>query len=517
MKRLIVCNDGTWNSPDQEDNGIPSPTNVVKLYNSLAERDVRNGQSIVQNKYYHPGVGADGGILNSITGGAVGAGISNHIRSAYHWLATNYEAQDEIYLYGFSRGAFTSRSLAGLLSYGLLDLRDVKSAEAWKRVESAYDKGYRKKIDNRQVWAKPDWKFFHPGATPIHFIGVWDTVGALGVPDDLEILNFFDDNDKWCFHDTDLGENVKFARHAMAIDETRASFTVTRWTSHNANSDLKEVWFPGVHSDVGGGYAVTDLSDGALIWMLDESAKAGLCFRDGIRVCMDPQPLGTMHNSFKGAFAKLRSRPRAVEALIPENHAHFHESAIKRHEVSPIGYPAYRPTKILQQVGDSATVDVFADTRWNDTGIFLNAGHGYTFSATGEWVDSKDACDWRGTEFDDFSTGDVVRATGTFLGKFEWLFKKYTKNASTDFLGTKRVEEYPWFSLIGAVANDSGVGARVPNDGSPFPHQYIHLPDHTDQAPVLEKSGYLYCFPNDVWSLYGNNHGSVQLTVKRVS
>ncbi|MBW7895199.1 MAG: DUF2235 domain-containing protein [Opitutaceae bacterium] len=509
MKRLILCNDGTWNTPDQEDNGIPSPTNVVKLYHALAERDTKG---VRQLKYYHPGVGAAGGIVDSVLGGAMGVGIGNHIRSAYHWIATHYAPGDEIFIYGFSRGAFTARSLGGLIGRGLLKLDDVDSKESWTRVEAAYTAYRERKSD----WARPGWTFFDQGRTPIRFIGVWDTVGALGVPDDLEVLNLFDNKDKWRFHDTALGAHVQTARHAMAIDEVRASFTVTRWSNAAEHPDAVELWFPGVHSDVGGGYATTDLSDGALIWMLDQSKQAGLCFRPGIRTTLKPDPHGVMHNSYKGAFAKLRSRPRAVDTLTPANKAKFHASALKRQKLSPIAYPAYRPTHSLKKIGDTWEVDVFADIRWNDTGLYLEAGHEYTFAATGEWVDSKDVCDWRGTENDEFTKADIVRGVSSFLGKFESLVVRLTKNNSTDFLGTKRVEKFRWFTLVGAIANDRGDNAVVPNDGSPSPHEYVDLPAHTVKPFAVTSPGYLYCFPNDVWSLYGNNHGSVKLTITRV-
>lgn len=523
MKRLIICNDGTWNTPDQEDNGIPCPTNVVKLYHALADSDdppLATGKPAVrQLKYYHPGVGTKG-FLDSIVGGAFGKGIDNHIRSAYHWIATHYSPGDEIYIYGFSRGAFAARSLGGFLGRGLLDLTGLSPDETWKRVNAAYEKGYRKhdtRAKDTRAWAK-NWPFFHGLAPcPVRFLGVWDTVGALGIPDDLEIINLLDDADDWRFHDTTLGTHTRTARHAMAIDEVRASFTVTRWHNADKHPDAVELWFPGVHSDVGGGYAQTDLSDGALLWMIDESESAGLRFRPDIRKQIKPDPLGVLHNSYKGAFAKLRSRPRAMEAFVHANHAdHFHHSAIARQKASPIAYPAYRPT-IQLAVGKSHEVDIFADTHWNDTGLYLGAGHHYRFSAVGEWLDSKDACDWRGTQNDDFTVGDVIRSSGSFLGKFENLVKKLGKNTSTDFLATKRVEEFPWFALVGAIANDLGKGSIVPNDGSPDPHQYIHLPDHETTPLVIEHPGYLHCFPNDVWSFYENNHGSVRLTVTRVA
>lgn len=513
MKRLIVCFDGTWNNPEQEDNGIAAPTNVVRLYNALADF---GADDVEQLKYYHPGVGGeDTGIVDAILGGALGVGMSRHICSAYHWLANNYKDGDGIYLFGFSRGAFTARSLGGMLSKGLLDLGGVKSDEAWTRVNQAFEKGYRVSGSRVNSWAKPNWKFFNDRKkTPIHFIGVWDTVGALGIPDDLEIFNIFDDKKKWEFHDTTLGSNIAHARHAMAIDEVRSSFSITRWENAKQHKDACELWFPGVHSDVGGGYAECDLSNGALKWMMEESDKFGLEFRTGIVPSLKCNPSGVIHNSYKGAFAKLRSRPRNINAMTQRNKKLFHVSALDRQNSSPIEHPPYHPTKILN-VGESVTIDIYAGTRWNATNVYLSMRHEFTFSAKGKWKDSRDSCDWMGTENDEFTAGDVVRAIGSFLGKFENIFEKFTKNPSTDFLGTKRVENFPWFTMVGAIANDSGSSTAVTNDGSAVPHQYVQLTAHTKNHLKISKPGYLYCFPNDVWSLYGNNRGSIQLTIKR--
>ena len=515
MKRLIVCSDGTWNNPDQEENGIPAPTNVFKISNAIADDD---GQ-IQQLRYYHPGVGSDGGIIGSIAGGAIGAGISRHIQSAYHWLGTHFEPGDEIYLFGFSRGAFTARSVGGFLGRGLLDLRDMSPKESWRRVIAAF-KNYRKKGSSlaERGWAKDGWDFFHGAKpTPVRFVGVWDTVGALGVPDDLEILNFlFDKKENWRFHDTSLGRHIKTARHAMATDEVRSSFTITRWSDPQDHPDVKEIWFPGVHADVGGGYSNTDLSDGALQWMVEESQGTGLKFRPTILQALAPNPGGAMHNSYKGAFAKLRSRPRNIDAMTPGNADRFHSSAIQRQKESPISYPAYHPTRVLE-VGGTHMVDVFADKRWNYSGLYLEAGHSYVFSATGEWQDSKDTCDWKGTEDGQLTGGDLVRGTSSFFGKFENIFQKLSDNESMDFLGTKRVESLNWFILVGAIANDSGTAKGVKNDGSPVPHQQVSLVAHEHEPLQITYPGYLYCFPNDVWSLYGNNHGSIRLTIRRTA
>lgn len=120
MRNLIVCADGTWNTPEQKEHDIPIPTNVVRLYNAVAKK---SEGGIKQLKYYHPGVGTDGTWWEKLAGGTVGVGLSKNIRSAYKWLAANYQPGDRIYLFGFSRGAYTVRSLATMISVcGLLDL-----------------------------------------------------------------------------------------------------------------------------------------------------------------------------------------------------------------------------------------------------------------------------------------------------------------------------------------------------------------------------------------------------------
>ncbi|NNE82635.1 MAG: DUF2235 domain-containing protein [Alphaproteobacteria bacterium] len=513
MKRLIVCCDGTWNSPEQETNGIPAPTNVFKIYNAVAEPD----DGIKQLKYYHPGLGSEGGIFESVVDGALGKSIGRHIKSAYHWLGQNFEKDDEIYLFGFSRGAFTARSIGGLLGRGLLDLRGLDPKEAWLRVDKAYAAYQRpgSKLTNRK-WCKDNWTFFHgKRRTPVRFVGVWETVGALGVPDDLELLNLLDNRKKWEFHNTSLGTHMKTARHAMAIDEIRSSFSITRWANAKGHPDVREKWFPGVHTDVGGGYPESDLSDGALKWIIEESEAVGLEFRKGIENELAPNPLGVSHDSYKGFFSKLRSRPRNIPAMGQGNENDFHDSAIERQRASPISYPPYHPTKILAE-RDIHTVEVFADTRWNHTGLYLEKDHSYVFSAVGEWQDSKDTCDWKGTEDGKFTAGDLVRAGSSFLGKFEAPYKRLTGNNSTDFLMTKRVEKLKWFTLVGAITNDSDKKNAVENDGSPTLHQYVALAEHESVPLKITSPGYLYCFPNDVWSLYENNHGSIHLTITRV-
>lgn len=512
MKRLIVCCDGTWNNPEQEENGIPSPTNVFKIHNAIAAKD----GDTQQLSYYHPGVGGEQiGLADEILGGLLGSGMNRHICSAYQWLASEYAPGDQIFLYGFSRGAFTVRSLCAFLGHGLLDLRGLSTAEGWNRVHTAYEKGYRVKDSKKSDWAG-DWKFHHEGeAVPVHFLGVWDTVGALGVPDDFEVLNLLDRPSRWRFHDMELGAHVVTGRHAMAMDDLRSSFTVARWSNRHEHPGAKELWFPGSHSDVGGGYSECSLSNSALRWMIEESKASGLVFRP-VADTLNCDPLGPLHNSYKGVFAKLRARPRNIPALVESNRYRIHDSAYVRQKVSPLAYPAYHPTRLLAP-GESAAADIYADTRWNATGIYLEAGASYRFEARGEWKAASETCDWTGIKDTKWSFARVLRSASAVMGMFENGIKRLAHNVSADYNSTKRIAGVPWMGMVGAIAND-GVATDEPvsGDGSPCPHQHVNLADFVGKPLMVVKSGYLYAFANDVWAHYNDNHGSIRLSVTRV-
>ena len=139
IKKLIVCCDGTWNKPKQEQYGVPTPTNVFRIYNAIADTDPDN---IRQLKYYHPGVGVEFDLLKKLLGGIMGFGLDKIIKSAYGWLCKHYSEGDEIYIFGFSRGAYTARCLAGMIgACGLL----VPDGKLWKNIDKAYAEGYRPK------------------------------------------------------------------------------------------------------------------------------------------------------------------------------------------------------------------------------------------------------------------------------------------------------------------------------------------------------------------------------------
>ncbi len=518
MRNLVVCCDGTWNTAEQRHDGVPVPTNVVRLYNSVASR---NEAGVQQIKYYHPGVGTEPGWWDRKMGGATGKGLDQNIQSAYRWLSANYRSGDRIFLFGFSRGAYTVRSLAGMIACcGLLKYEPESQPGkdgAWQRLEHVFRRGYREHLETIHDWKKRNWAFHKIGSSyeiPIHMIGVWDTVGALGIPDDLALLNLLDASDEHAFHDTSLSESVLHARHAVAMDEIRASFRPTLWTG--THPDLKQVWFPGVHCDVGGGYRETGLSDGALKWMMDEAQALELGFDPDMADQVRPHSQGVLHESYTDMFKLLPNHPRSVPLLDfqGEPPPELHRSVIDRRQHPPISHAPYRRTRPLLAAGESCEFPIYALNPWNETGLYLEKGVTYRFEASGEWLDRSVSCGPGGTNDGDFQPAELAHMIGSALGELETLFRKMTRNDQANFRFTKRHERLggkrvPWFCLVGAIANADGVDNR----GEPHPHETFRIGAGTSYTP--EASGYFYAYANDAWNFYENNRGSVMLVVSR--
>lgn len=510
-RNLVVCCDGTWQTPDQTEDGVPCPTNVVKLYNVCVD-DER------QRRYYHPGVGSEGGLVDRLLGGSLGAGLGRNIASAYEWLCRHYARGDRIFLFGFSRGAYTARSLGGMITRcGLLDLSAISRREAWQRVGDVYARGYRRPRPPAH-WPS-DYHFLGGplagGAIDIHLIGVWDTVGALGVPDDLVILDeLVDDPQNYRFHDTELSPAVRHARHALAMDETRASFSPTLWTNGSerpANGSFAQLWFPGTHSDVGGGYAQSGLSDAALEWMLDAAVDVGLLVDPALRAQIRPDARGVLHDSAADLWQLLRTLPRATprvdRALVGRE---LSALVCERNALPPLAQAPYWPTRVLG-VGEETSFAVFAREHWNASGLYLEAGCRYAFAARGEWIDGGIACGPAGAKAAKFDPGKLAQLFGSLFGDAEKIYQKLTGKAGADWWGTKRVEAADWFELTGMIANQpNSDGSGTPDCG-----ELIVIGDKASHVP--RRSGYLYCFANDAWKFYGNNRGSVELSVRRVA
>lgn len=261
-QRLIVLFDGTWNDP-------VSRTNVYRLAGSIADYD----GDIPQHFFYSPGVGT--GKFGRLIGGATGHGLSPIMHQGYDWLARRYRDGDEIYVFGFSRGAYTARSLVGLMRKCGLPLINTLQLQA------AAEKLYRNtKLDPDDPACVQFRDAFGP-APPVHFLGVWDTVGALGIPGTMLTEKA---GGHYAWHDTELSKIVARAYHAMALDEHRAAYDVALWTSPTGekkpeNLEVEQRWFIGAHANVGGGYDDNRLSDLALLWMQQKAQAAGLVLK----------------------------------------------------------------------------------------------------------------------------------------------------------------------------------------------------------------------------------------------
>jgi uncharacterized protein (DUF2235 family) len=316
MKNIALFCDGTWQSLDQS-----VPTNVARLARAVAPqtKGVPGVAPGTQFVYYDDGVGVGQGILNKATqliGGGLGEGLEEKILHAYEFLCLNYSPGDRIFIFGFSRGAYTARSLAGLLrkcwilrrenvsdsdmALGYyrnpelkVDAPEVKefrqsrchAAEAFTgergtdpiAVANGLAPARANKANDDQYWGH------------VQYVGVWDTVGALGIPKTIPFAPDF--NARYRFHDTSLSRFVLSARHAVSIDERRTAFSPTLWDNidtlnTNAGADglpyesrpYQQSWFPGRHSGVGGGEDDGGLSIMPLLWIAEGAAAAGLEF-----------------------------------------------------------------------------------------------------------------------------------------------------------------------------------------------------------------------------------------------
>jgi uncharacterized protein (DUF2235 family) len=267
MKRIVICFDGTWNKPADEK--LPQDkrieTNVCRFYESVNASD-RSG--IKQVKWYDEGVGTQW--YDKFIGGAIGAGLDLNIIQGYEFLAKQYEDGDEVYVLGFSRGAYTARSLVGMIrNCGL-----VKNEMLALRVPMAYGI-YRTRDDGPDSDTARRFKSMFASEIKINFLGVWDTVGALGIPGPVLAgfkTKFYE------FHDTRLSAIVENAFQAIAVDEYRLDFDVCLWNPDRPvpGQILEQRWFMGAHCDIGGGYADRRLSDMTLRWMQQKAANLGL-------------------------------------------------------------------------------------------------------------------------------------------------------------------------------------------------------------------------------------------------
>ena len=266
MKRIVICFDGTWNALTDP----AAVTNIVRVGQAVKFTDDNGSAQIV---YYNAGVGS-GGPLDRFLGGVFGVGLRSNVQRGLAFLTLNWQEGDEIYIFGFSRGAYSARALAGVITA----IGGVPRQEHFHELEKIWSfyrlsrternkKEVKDQLDT-MVWKMPETQFL------VACLAVWDTVGSYGVPAGLGLGGLARRWTSWTkgFHDNLLHPRIKVALQALAIDEVRRAFPPTTWLIDPLepveDQIIEQVWFAGTHSNVGGGYAESGLSDMALIWMM---------------------------------------------------------------------------------------------------------------------------------------------------------------------------------------------------------------------------------------------------------
>lgn len=595
-KNIVIFCDGTGNRHDAMENGRPAATNVYKLYSALKDYVDSDWTQVT---WYDAGVGTGtsgqsrtaSGIrrvaemisartpaflaksyekLRVLLEAATGAGILENVVQGYAQIVHHYRPGDCIYLFGFSRGAYTVRCIAGVIARcGLLRPEHIRFAPDIVQLYRYRDLRPNVQPDQQVPPVDQNSHLFHPhGTVTIRFMGVWDTVASLGLP----LWGWwFRIGKLWSNSALDTNPAAICERicHAVSMDERRSQFFVTlfnedRKTFHIARKAgqvpfeqqrLEQVWFRGSHAGVGGGYVDTDLSDIALRWMVDHAFAAGVRLHKGALRSLMPDPLGQVHNQLQrqkawylfGTWPRWHPCPRPDEAAGSDGSGMLHKSVYERaalarerreqreqaaidsshrlasaRQQASIGPSAIPPPPVklpldpeemhFLDVGGSARVLVRADRQWNRTGLVIEAGASYLIRLASGAVNA-----WRDKECPICGPGgqdagwDVRRLFG-------WM---------------KRVRDAKWLELIGTVAHPRDWPLREEGLGKLLKYLLVRDPRELTRtlAPLgrhLEKSGdavflrseapsgMFYCFANDVWLTYANNTGSIELDITRI-
>ncbi|MGB3338211.1 MAG: DUF2235 domain-containing protein [Devosia sp.] len=379
MKRIAIFCDGTWNRMSADE-----PTNVLMA----AEAVLSTGaDGVPQVVHYNEGVGTSYVVnewIETRLAGAFGWGLFDKVADAYRFLIFNYEPGDQIFIFGFSRGAFTARSLAGLIrKCGVVPRangRSIKKAFDFYQSKVALpdeDDAQQFRMDNSPGTVckaeDRDWRIAH-GADPeavariplldIRYIGVWDTVEALGLPRHLHLSALTGKIASYEFHDARLSSTVHSARHAVAVDENRRSFEPTLWDNlprlndgHGDGTLYQQSWFPGEHGAVGGGGGRRGLSNNALAWILDGAEQQGLAF-DAARLGaarllidhfdhLDNRKTGP---GWTDRFYRRAPRPAPLEGdtLAPSTLERMKRQGAAATDLETKAWDAYRPVNLKQ-------------------------------------------------------------------------------------------------------------------------------------------------------------------------
>ena len=344
-KNIVLCSDGTGNTAIKA-----RGTNVFKLYEAVDIQGHKYDPSLKQQvAFYDDGVGTSSLTPIRLIGGAFGFGFRKNVKDLYTELVHVYEPGDHIYLFGFSRGAYTVRALSGMIEYcGILDIKNVEKVgykslkervdrcwtafrrEAFQRVTERKRRNNLPSSDTTQQDGKRreafgacmDDKHLPHGAVTIEFVGVWDTVGAVGTPFE-ELRDLFNWIYPMRFSELTPSSRIKRACHALSIDDDRRTFYPELWNERGIRAtQVDQVWFAGVHSNVGGGYVKHGMSLVALDWMMAEAERCGLRFieadRDYVRTHQDVHD--ELYDARAGLGVYYRWEPRNLVKLCRAHH-----------------------------------------------------------------------------------------------------------------------------------------------------------------------------------------------------
>lgn len=404
-KNIVICSDGTGNTATKG-----RGTNVFKLYEAVALHD-HWGDSSKPRQYsiYDDGVGTESFKPLKILGGAFGWGLARNVRQLYTELCRMYEPDDNIYIFGFSRGAFTARTLAGLIcNTGVIKAEGLDRGELDRRVKLAYRVcRYRYKSFLSRIVRKPELPqgSVHEESDKIKMVGVWDTVDAVGfpVPYISDLLNYVV---RFKFPNMDLDDKVEQGFHALSVDDARKTFHPLLW---NDRKGVSQVWFAGVHTNVGGGYPKQGVSLVTLDWMMRKAARLGLRFvkHDEKLFRAHKNVYDKVYDSRSGVSFFYRYAPRNIHKLAagakissPDIHVSVFDRTLQGVEgYAPCNIPADCNIVALDNQGQTARFsdaeasvrskvggegcDSLLDHNWLKRVVQIRSGAHYLFMALG--------------------------------------------------------------------------------------------------------------------------------------